>query len=210
MFVPPSKSCNLCDRLCEFRKINQAKFPSYYNGPVDPFGDINARLLIVGLAPGLHGANQTGRPFTNDYAGDILYPILKEEGFATGEYKKIKNDGYTLVNARVTNAVRCVPPENKPLTTEENNCRDYLKKEIEAMPNLRVILCLGTISHKNVLKSLGIKQSLAKFQHGVIHDLQHKNLKIVDSYHTSRYNVNTGVLTYDMFRKVINNIKEIL
>lgn len=209
-FTPPSKKCDLCNRLCEFRKNNQNKYPSYYNGPVEPFGDIDAELLIVGLAPGLHGANQTGRPFTNDYAGDILYPILKEEGFATGEYKKVKNDGFYLINARVTNAVRCVPPENKPLTNEENNCRDFLKKEINAMPNLKVILCLGTISHKNVLKSLGIKQSNAKFKHGVIHVFKQNNLKIVDSYHTSRYNINTGVLSYDMFKKVINNIREIL
>lgn len=209
-FIPPLKTCNLCKRLCEFRKNNQNKFPSYYNGPVEPFGDINAQLLIVGLAPGLHGANQTGRPFTNDYAGDILYPILKEEGFAKGEYKKVRDDGFDLINARVTNSVRCVPPENKPINEEENNCRNFLKKEIEAMPNLKVILCLGTISHKNVLKSLDIKQSSAKFQHGVIHDCAHNNLKIVDSYHTSRYNINTGVLTYDMFKKVINNIKEIL
>ncbi len=209
-FVPPVKSCNLCSRLCLFREQNIKKFPSYYNGAVEPFGDLEAEVLVVGLAPGLNGANQTGRPFTNDYAGDILYPILKECGFATGNYGKHKNDGFKLINVRVTNAVRCVPPENKPTTEEEKTCRTFLKEEILAMPNLKVILCLGTISHKNVLQALELKQSFAKFKHGDIHVIPQHNFKIIDSYHTSRYNINTGVLSYDMFKLIIKTIRELL
>lgn len=209
-FIPPNYNCQLCERLCAFREQNKIKFPHYYNGPVESFGNLDAEVLIVGLAPGLNGANQTGRPFTNDYAGDILYPALKEAGFAKGTYQKKKNDGFELLNVRVTNAVRCVPPENKPVTLEEKNCRLFLKEEIDAMPNLKVILCLGTISHKNVLQALGLKQSCAKFAHGGIFDTGIKNLKLIDSYHTSRYNINTGVLNYKMFQKIIDTIKELI
>lgn len=209
-FMPPDKNCCICNRLCLFREQNIKKFPSYYNGAVEPFGNLNAEILVVGLAPGLNGANQTGRPFTNDYAGDILYPILKECGFAKGNYEKHKNDGFELINVRVTNAVRCVPPENKPTNEEEKNCRDFLRKEILAMPNLKVILCLGTISHKNVLYALGIKQSYAKFKHGNIFNIPEQDIKIIDSYHTSRYNINTGVLSYEMFKEIIRKIDEVL
>ena len=124
-FVLPDRNCNLCERLCLFRECNKAKYPSYYNGPVESFGDIDAEILVVGLAPGLHGANQTGRPFTNDYAGDILYPALKRFGLAKGNYLKKRDDGFELINVRITNAVRCVPPENKPITTEEKI--EYIK-----------------------------------------------------------------------------------
>ena len=209
-FTGPSSNCSLCERLCTFRTINQQKFPHYYNAPVPAFGDLSAEILIVGLAPGLHGANQTGRPFTNDYAGDILYPILKENGFAEGTYKKIKNDGFKLINVRITNAVRCVPPENKPTTTEEKTCRNFLQQEIAAMPNLKIILSLGTISHKNVLQALGLKQSYAKFTHGAVHSLPNNQLRLVDSYHTSRYNINTGVLSYEMFDEIIKKLKGLL
>lgn len=209
-FNPPAKNCSLCERLCSFRKTNQKNFPNYYNAPVPAFGNLDAEILIVGLAPGLHGANQTGRPFTNDYAGDILYPALKENGFARGTYKKIKDDGYELINTRITNAVRCVPPENKPATTEEKNCRKFLADEIAAMPNLKIILCLGGISHKNVLQALGLKQSFAKFKHGAIYTIPNSAVSLVDSYHTSRYNINTGVLTYDMFNKIISQLKGLL
>jgi len=206
----PDKNCPLCERLCAFRLQNRLAFPTYYNAPVESFGNLEAEILIVGLAPGLHGANQTGRPFTNDYAGDILYPILKENGLAKGAYLKKKDDGYDLINTRITNAVRCVPPENKPTTAEEKNCRHFLTEEIAAMPNLKVILSLGTISHKNVLQALGLKQSFAKFAHGAIHNLPTHHLKLVDSYHTSRYNINTGVLTYDMFDEIIKKLKGLL
>lgn len=209
-FTPPDKNCLLCERLCAFREQNKIKFPHYYNGPVEPFGDINAEILIVGLAPGLNGANQTGRPFTNDYAGDILYPALKEAGLAKGNYQKKRDDGFELINVRITNAVRCVPPENKPTTLEEKNCRHFLKDEIAAMPHLKIILCLGTISHKNVLQALGLKQSFAKFRHGAVYETGCKNLKLIDSYHTSRYNINTGVLSYDMFQKIIQTIKDFI
>ena len=206
----PDKNCNLCDRLCVFRTENRLNFPSYHNAPVPSFGDITAKVLIVGLAPGLNGANQTGRPFTNDYAGDILYPALKENGLAEGSYKKHKDDGFKLINVRITNAVRCVPPQNKPTSAEQKNCRQFLAHEIKSMPKLKVILCLGTISHKNVLQSLGIKQSLIKFKHGAVYQLPTQNIKLIDSYHTSRYNINTGVLTTEMFDKIIKTIKDLL
>ncbi len=209
VFVPPIYDCKLCDRLCKFREDNKAKFPSYYNGPVPSFGNLDAQVLVVGLAPGLNGANQTGRPFTNDYAGDILYPVLKSQGFAKGDYQKRKDDGFELINVRITNAVRCVPPQNKPTTEEEKICRSFLINEIKEMKNLKVILSLGTISHKNVLYALGIKQSDVKFKHGNIHDLGN-GIKLIDSYHTSRYNINTGVLSYQMFEDVVKKIKELV
>ena len=209
-FTPPPENCALCERLCAFRKINRTEFPHYHNAPVESFGALTAEILVVGLAPGLHGANQTGRPFTNDYAGDILYPALKEYGLAKGNYQKRKDDGFELLNVRITNAVRCVPPENKPLPQEEKNCRSFLSAEIASMPNLKIILCLGAISHKNVLHTLGIKQSLAKFTHGAVHQFNTTPVIVIDSYHTSRYNINTGILTYKMFCNVINKITEII
>ena len=214
-FLPPEENCRLCARLCAFRAQNRQKFPSYHNAPVEPFGSLSAQILIVGLAPGLNGANQTNRPFTNDYAGDVLYPILKKYGFAEGDYQKRKDDGFTLADVRVTNAVRCVPPQNKPLGEEEKNCRRFLAAEIAAMPNLKIILSLGTVSHKNVLQALGLKASFAKFAHGALHRLppvaEHPDsLILADSYHTSRYNINTGVLTFAMFEEIISNIKGLL
>ena len=250
-FTPPAKDCRLCERLCSFREANRLKFPSYHNAPVEPFGSLDAEILIVGLAPGLNGANRPNRPFTNDYAGDVLYPVLKTYGLARGNYQKRKDDGYELLNVRITNAVRCVPPENKPTTAEEKNCRQFLAAEIAAMPNLKVILCLGTISHKNVLQALGLKQSFAKFSHGAVYPLpsgtpssaalcfssaagfpaaaapcfsssglapqplspvapHSRSLTLIDSYHTSRYNINTGVLTYAMFEEIIKKIKGLI
>lgn len=206
----PDKNCTLCERLCAFRTQNKQIFPNYHNAPVESFGNLDAEILIIGLAPGLHGANQTGRPFTNDYAGDILYPILKENGLAKGSYLKRKDDGFQLINTRITNTVRCVPPENKPTTIEQKNCRQFLANEIAAMPNLKIILSLGTISHKNVLQALNLKQSFAKFTHGAIHTLPIHNIKLIDSYHTSRYNINTGVLTYEMFDEIIKKMKGLL
>lgn len=206
----PTPNCPLCERLCAFRTKNRQKYPAYHNAPVEPFGNLNAEILIVGLAPGLNGANQTGRPFTNDYAGDILYPALKEKGLAVGTYQKRKDDGFELKNVRITNAVRCVPPENKPTTAEEKNCRTFLQQEIAAMPNLKIILCLGTISHKNVLQALGLKQAYAKFTHGAVYEVPTRHIKLIDSYHTSRYNINTGVLTYAMFLDIIEKIRSLL
>lgn len=210
MFKCPSFECKKCPRLLEFRAQNQLKFPQYHNGPVESFGDLNAEVLIVGLAPGLNGANQTNRPFTNDYAGDILYPALKKYGFAAGNYGKVKNDGFELINVRVSNAVRCVPPQNKVTAEEIAACRPYLQAEIAAMPNLRIILSLGSVSHGAVLQALGCKKSAYKFAHGAEHKLDKHNIILLDSYHTSRYNINTNVLTAEMFDKIIARLKDLL
>ena len=210
MFVCPEKNCNLCSRLVAFRKSNQIKFPTYFNAPVPPFGSLDAEVLIVGLAPGLNGANQTGRPFTNDYAGDVLYPALKKFGLARGNYGARKDDGFELVKVRVTNSVRCVPPENKPTGEEVKNCGDFLREEIASMPRLKVILTLGSLAHGAVLSVLGYKKSAFKFKHGTVHNLDKQNIKMLNSYHTSRYNINTGVLTYDMFDKIVEQLVELI
>ncbi|MBR1648655.1 MAG: uracil-DNA glycosylase [Alphaproteobacteria bacterium] len=204
----PDKNCALCPRLKAFRDENIARYQSYFNAPVPSFGDIKAPLLIIGLAPGLNGANQTGRPFTNDYAGDILYPSLKKFGFAKGDYQKRADDGFCLLEARVTNAVRCVPPQNKVTSSEVKNCRSFLQEEIKSMKNLKIILCLGNVSHNALLGALGYTLSRFKFVHGKKHILSSHNLILFDSYHTSRYNINTGVLTAEMFEKVIEDIKK--
>ena len=204
----PEKNCGFCPRLADFRRQNQKKFPHYFNAPVPSFGNPLAKFLIVGMAPGLNGANQTGRPFTNDYAGDVLYPALKKHGFASGTYLKRADDGFELTSARVTNAVRCVPPQNKVVAEEINNCRPFLQNEIAAMPNLKIILTLGTVAHNALLSALGYKKSAFKFAHGAKHILTKHDLLLFDSYPTSRYNINTGVLTGDMFDKVIANIRE--
>ena len=209
-FVCPDKNCSLCPRLVEFRSANRLKFPTYFNAPVPPFGPLNAQVLIVGLAPGLNGANQTARPFTNDYAGDVLYPILKKYGFAQGEYKKRKDDGFELLNVRITNSVRCVPPENKPTGEEIRNCGKFLADEIAAMPNLKLILTLGGIAHNAVLSVLGYKKSNFKFKHGAVHFLDKHNLLMLNSYHTSRYNINTGVLTFEMFEQIVAQFASLL
>jgi len=202
-FICPDKKCNKCSRLFAFRKENEKNFPTYYNGPVPSFGSLEAEFLVVGLAPGLNGANQTARPFTNDYAGDVLYPTLKKFGFAKGNYQKRKDDGFELINIRVTNSVRCVPPQNKVTGEEVKNCGDYLINEIRSMPNLRVILTLGSVAHNALLGVLGYRKSAFKFSHGVIHQLDKHNLVLLNSYHTSRYNINTGVLTFEMFEKIV-------
>ena len=204
----PDKNCRLCPRLADFRDENKVKFPTYFNAPVPSFGEIEAELLVVGMAPGLNGANKTGRPFTNDYAGDILYPALQKFGFARGNYGKKADDGFCLINARITNAVRCVPPQNKVVAEEVNNCREFLREEIAAMPNLKIILTLGGVAHNALLAALGYKKSEFKFMHGAQYFLPRHNIILCDSYHTSRYNVNTGVLTADMFDKVILSIRE--
>lgn len=208
-FICPDKKCNKCSRLIEFRRENEIKFPTYYNGPVPSFGSLEAEFLVVGLAPGLNGANQTARPFTNDYAGDVLYPTLKKFGFAKGDYQKRNDDGFELINIRVTNSVRCVPPQNKVTGDEVKNCGDYLIDEIRAMPNLRVILTLGSVAHSALLGVLGYRKSAFKFTHGAIHKLDKHNLIMINSYHTSRYNINTGVLTFEMFEKIIETMREL-
>lgn len=205
----PAPDCPLCPRLVAFREANKAKFPHFYNGAVPPFGPIDASLLVVGLAPGLKGANATGRPFTGDFAGVILYSGLKGAGFARGEFKARPDDGFELVNARVTNAVRCVPPENKPTPAEAKTCNPFLVNELAAMKNLKVILSLGLTSHQAVLKTLKLKQSAYKFAHGAVHQLPNGHY-LVDSYHTSRYNVQTNRLSQEMFNAVLEKVRGLL
>lgn len=209
-FCPPDKNCKNCQRLVLFREDNKKKFPTYHNAPVPAFGDLEAKVLIVGLAPGLNGANQTGRPFTNDYAGDVLYPILKKYGLAKGNYGKVANDGFELIDVRVSNSVRCVPPQNKVTGEEVKNCGKFLIDEIKNMPNLKVILTLGSVAHNAVLGVLEYKKAAFKFGHGSLHKLDKHNLILLNSYHTSRYNINTGVLTYEMFEKIIIDLKKLL
>jgi uracil-DNA glycosylase family 4 len=167
---------------------------------VPAFGDAKGQLLIVGLAPGMQGANRTGRPFTGDYAGDLLYATLLEYGFAKGHYQARPDDGLALVDCRIGNAVHCVPPQNKPLPAEINTCRQLLVPTIAAMPRLRAIVALGRIAHESTLKALGLRAVAAPFSHGAVH--QAGAVKLYDSYHCSRYNTNTRVLTPDMFRSV--------
>ena len=198
--------CTKCPRLCAFIEENKKKFPTFYNAPVPSFGDEKAELLIVGLAPGLKGANQTGRPFTKDYAGDLLYPTLIKYGWAKGIYLAEPDDGLTLTGAMITNAVRCVPPQNKVLPAEIKNCNNLLKEQISALPHLRFILALGTVAHGAVLQAFNLKKNTYKFGHGSSHLLPNE-MVLFNSYHCSRYNTNTGVLTTEMFEAVFDKIK---
>src|SRR5262245_3059605 len=171
-----SRDCPLCPRLKAFREFNRQNEPAWFNAPVPSFGPISARLLIVGLAPGLQGANRTGRPFTGDYAGDLLYATLIEYGFAKGAYQARPDDGMTLVDCRIVNGVHCVPPQNKPLPVEIANCRPYLMASIEGMPNLRAIVALGRIAHETTVKALGLRGSTVPFGHGAVHEAGHFRL----------------------------------
>ncbi len=200
--------CPRCPRLVAFREAWRSKQPDWFNAPVRSFGPVEARLLIVGLAPGLQGANRTGRPFTGDYAGDLLYQTLHEYGFATGTYAARPDDGLMLHDARITNAVRCVPPENKPNGAEIAHCRDFLRATIAGMPNLAAIVALGRIAHDTTAVALGRRISALKFGHGATHDVE--TLTVFDSYHCSRYNTNTGVLTTEMFRTVFAAVRAYL
>jgi len=201
----PGRDCPRCPRLAAFRAAWRGKQPEWFNAPVPSFGPRDARLLIVGLAPGLQGANRTGRPFTGDYAGVLLYETLSHYGFARGHYDAHPGDGLTLVDCRITNAVRCVPPENKPTPAEIATCRDFLNETMEEMGKLRAILALGRIAHDSVVTALGAKKSSAPFKHGGRHRLA--DVALFSSYHCSRYNTNTGVLTPEMFRDVFANVR---
>jgi uracil-DNA glycosylase family 4 len=201
----PGRNCPLCPRLADFRAQIRAREPDWFNSPVPPFGDRAGQLLIVGLAPGMQGANRTGRPFTGDYAGDLLYATLLEYGFARGVYKARPDDGLRLVDCRIGNAVHCVPPQNKPLPIEINTCRQFLIATIAGMPKLRAIVALGRIAHESALKALGLRSAAAPFAHGAIHAAG--ALKLYDSYHCSRYNTNTRVLTPQMFRSVFARVR---
>ncbi len=205
MSTEPPKNCPLCPRLKAFRAENRKTYPDYFNDPVPSFGAMDARLLIVGLAPGLHGANRTGRPFTGDYAGDLLYPTLIKHGLANGTYGERADDGLALHECTISNAVRCVPPQNKPLPAEIRTCRKFLSTQIAAMPHLRAILALGKIAHDSVCDALEAKKSKHAFGHGKQYQIG--KIVLVASYHCSRYNTNTGVLTQKMFDAAVKQAK---
>ena len=202
---PPS-DCGLCPRLAAFRKANSLAYPAFHNAPVASFGAADARLLIVGLAPGLKGANRTGRPFTGDYAGDLLYDTLLQFGFARGTYAADPADGLALLDAMITNAVRCVPPENKPIGAEIKTCRAFLSARIAAQTELTAIVALGRIAHESVLSALGLRRAAYPFAHGAVHAVG-DGRRLYDSYHCSRYNTNTGLLTEAMFGEVFARVR---
>ncbi len=197
----PPKNCPLCPRLVDFRHACQTEFPPWWNAPVPAFGDPGAWLAIVGLAPGKHGANRTGRPFTGDFAGDLLYATLAKFGLSHGDYGKKIDDGLTLDGAIILNAVRCLPPENKPTPEEIRTCRPFLEGALAALPNVRVVIALGAIAHQSAVKILGGKLPKARFAHLAEHIMPDGRL-LIDSYHCSRYNLNTGRLTAAMFDAV--------
>ena len=204
--IEPNKNCLKCRRLHNFRKKNQSENPDWFNAPVPSFGELSSSLLIVGLAPGLQGANKTGRPFTGDYAGDLLYKTINKFNFSKGKYAGTIDDSLKLKDCTITNAVRCVPPQNKPISEEINNCNNFLKKTIEIHKNLKVIIALGLIAHKSIISALNLKQKLYKFKHGNKHKID--NLILIDSYHCSRYNTNTGRLNQEMFEKIFFEAKK--
>jgi len=206
----PPRDCPLCPRLTAFRAANIVAHPDWYNGPAPSFGGDDARLLVVGLAPGLQGANRTGRPFTGDYAGDLLYATLKKFGFAKGTYEARPDDGLTLESAMISNAVRCVPPQNKPTPAEIRTCGPFLAARMASLPDLRAIVCLGRIAHESTLAAMGLKQKDFPFSHGARHEVGKSRLSLFDSYHCSRYNTNTGRLTVDMFESVFADVKDFL
>jgi uracil-DNA glycosylase family 4 len=209
-FEEPSRDCPRCPRLVGFRQDLRAEYPDWQNAPVPSFGDLDARVLIVGLAPGMRGANRTGRPFTGDYAGDLLYSTLLKFGLAQGHYGADPNDGLRLNDCRIANAVRCLPPENKPLPAEFTSCRPFLQGEIAVMPNLEVVVALGKGAHDQVLRALTIRPAGAyPFVHGKLHPLP-TGLSLADSYHCSRYNTNTGRLTTEMFHAVFEGVRQVL
>lgn len=220
----PEFNCAVCPRLADFRAAARLAQPDWYNAPVPTFGALDARLLVVGLAPGLRGANRTGRPFTGDFAGDLLYTTLQDFKFASGRYDARADDGLQLVSCAITNAVRCVPPQNKPAPAEINNCRAFLAATISAMPALCAIVALGRVAHESVVRAFGLKLSAFPFAHGSEHVVaaeetsrdgsskqsshQANAISLFSSYHCSRYNTNTGVLTPEMFRAVFARARE--
>jgi uracil-DNA glycosylase family 4 len=209
--APPEAplDCPLCPRLFDFRAANAKARPDWFNAPVPSFGDTSGRLLIVGLAPGLQGANKTGRPFTGDYAGDLLYSTLGKYGFSTGTYQSRPDDGVKLKDAIISNAVRCVPPENKPTGAEIVTCRQFLISRIAQLPRLKVIVALGRIAHDSTVRALGVKPASAVFGHAKRYTLSgpHGSIVLHDSYHCSRYNTNTGRLTEEMFHTVFAAVR---
>lgn len=201
----PPHDCPLCPRLVAYRMENRAKEPGWHNGPVPSWGSPEARLLVLGLAPGVRGANRTGRPFTGDHAGKLLYATLLKYGLAEGEYREDPRDGMTLKGVRIVNAVRCVPPQNLPTPAEITTCNAFLKAELAALPKLRAVLALGLVAHNALLKAHGLPMSRLRFAHGAVHELPGGTL-LADSYHVSRYNTNTGRLTTEMFEAVTSEV----
>ena len=204
----PDTDCRLCPRLAEFRQDLRQKYPDYHNAPVAAFGDAEPSLLIVGLAPGMHGANASGRPFTGDYAGILLYKALHQTGFSSRPVSENGDDGLELHGARITNAVKCLPPQNKPTTLEANTCRPFLQSEIDALTSVQVILALGTIAHRAVVLAHAGKLSDYPFSHGAEHPLA-GGRTLLDSYHCSRYNTQTRRLTEEMFTAVLARAQQL-
>ena len=202
------KACRDCPRLARFLDDVKDRYPDYYCRPVPPFGSMDARLLIVGLAPGMHGANRTGRPFTGDHAGVLLYQMLHKYGFSSRGHSEAPDDGLELIDCRITNAVKCLPPDNKPVGAEINTCNRFIAKELELLPAGAVVLALGGIGHRAVVKAVGRRQADYKFAHAAVHDLD--DFQLLDSYHCSRYNTNTGRLTEAMFDGVFAKARDLL
>jgi uracil-DNA glycosylase family 4 len=205
--VDPPPDCPACPRLVALREELKIAYPDWHNAPVPSFGDASPRLLIIGLAPGMKGANCTGRPFTGDYAGDLLYQTMIEFGFAEGTYLARPDDGLRLKDAIITNAVRCLPPQNKPTGAEIKTCRPYLLSTLDANPSLKAVLALGRIAHETFLTALEQRRASFAFAHGARHELPGTGLTLFDSYHCSRYNTNTGRLTEEMFHSVFRQIR---
>ncbi|WP_417684285.1 uracil-DNA glycosylase [Roseibium sp.] len=210
VLVDPPLDCMICPRLVAFRDEVNDQHPDWFNAPVPSFTSPSPRLLVVGLAPGMKGANRTGRPFTGDYAGDLLYETMLDFGFATGSYEARPDDGLRLRDAMITNAVRCLPPQNKPTGGEIKACRPFLLSTLDANPSVRAVLALGRIAHETFLSALDLRRSSFTFAHGAGHELGVRNLRLFDSYHCSRYNTNTGRLTTEMFRSVFEDIRRFI
>ena len=200
--------CRACPRLADFLEYVRGRNPDYYCQPVPPFGDPAARLLIVGLAPGMHGANRTGRPFTGDHAGILLYQMLHKYGFASRDHSAAADDGLELLDCRITNAVKCLPPDNKPIGAEINTCNPFLANELATLPAGSIVMALGGIAHRAIVKAVGVRQADYKFAHAALHDLP--DFRLLDSYHCSRYNTNTGRLTEAMFDAIFAQARELL
>jgi uracil-DNA glycosylase family 4 len=202
------KHCRACPRLATFLDDVNDRYPDYYCKPVPPFGDSKARFLIVGLAPGMHGANRTGRPFTGDHAGILLYQMLHKYGFSTHAESLAADDELKLTGCRITNAVKCLPPDNKPVGAEINTCNEFLANELQTLADSSVVLALGGIAHRAIIKAQAMRQADFKFVHAAVHDLG--PLRLLDSYHCSRYNTNTGRLTTQMFEGIFAQARELL
>jgi uracil-DNA glycosylase family 4 len=200
--------CRACPRLAAFLDTVRDRHPAYYCRPVPPFGDPAARFLVVGLAPGMHGANRTGRPFTGDHAGILLYQVLHKYGFASAPQSVASDDGLALTQCRITNAVKCLPPDNKPVGAEINTCNGFLARELQTLPDDSVVLALGGIAHRAIIRALGLRQADFQFAHAALHEPGH--IRVLDSYHCSRYNTNTRRLTAAMFDAIFAEVRQLL